>query len=235
MFTKTKLYISLFLVASITFLINATLAIPDRNQPKDGPYGSTEYAQSALAASKGCGGIFVFDKLEDKYWGQIPEELKQSHEADNVPLQPVNIPSIGFISPEPIDPAEVGVYDPTFKNYTDPKINRILWEGYNIIWYSLKTPKEDVEALRSYVLSLNEAEPTTYLLPYNMEGREIPFSRDYAFSTWGASQSCQTFDKRVYQDFLTFAAKTAPNNGGEPPIAPLDEYGELYALEPEDR
>lgn len=235
MFTKTKLYISLFVLSSIFILLNATLSIPDRNEPKDGPYGSTEYAQTALAASKGCGGIFVYDKLDEKYWGEIPEDLKQSHEADNVPKQPVNIPTIGFISPEPIDPAEVGVYDPTFKGYSDPKINRILWEGYNIIWYSLKTPPADVEALRSYVVSLNEAEPTTYLLPYNMAGREIPFSRDYAFSTWAASQSCGKFDKRVYQDFLSFAAITSPNNGGEPPVAPLDEYGELFVQTPETR
>lgn len=234
MFTKTKLYILGFIAICLSLLMVATLNIPDRNEPKDGPYGSTEYPPSALAASKGCGGIFVFDKLDNKYWGLIPDELKQAHEADNVPQQPVNIPSIGFISPTPIDKAEVGVYDYTFGGYDDPKINRILWEGYNIIWYSLKMPKEDVLSLRDYVISLNKAEPTTFLLPYRLAGREIPFSRDVAFSSWGSSQSCKIFDTRVYQNFLSFTAKNAPNNGGEPPLAPLDKYNELYQ-QPEEK
>lgn len=233
MFTKTKIYILGFLSITLTLLLTATLSIPNRLEPKDGPYGSTEYPPKALAASEGCGGIFIFD-LDQKYWGSIPKKVKQGFEDDNVPKQPVNIPSIGFMSREAIDPLTAGAYDTTFQGYSDEKINRILWEGYNIIWYSMKMPQKDVEELWDFVLVLNKDTPTTFMLPYNLDGRSIPFSRDVAFSSWGASQSCRTFNPLVYKKFYEFVKENQPEHGGIPPEAPLDKYNELYVL-PEEK
>lgn len=229
MFTKTKLYISGFLVLALGSLLLATISIPDASQPKASEGQSWQYQPTAVAAANGCGGVFIFD-INKEWYGTIPESIVQGHPDDGIPSQEVNIPTYGFMSREAFAPEKVGVYDKTFTGFPRQDINRALWDGYNIIWYNKKVTAEQFDKMSKYVASLNTSKPTTFLLPYTIAERNIPYNRDIAFSSWGASESCLTFDTNAYNQFVDAAKTRAPKHEGVPPVAPLDSVGRLYQI-----
>ncbi len=230
MFTKTKLFLGIFVLITLSALIVGTLSLPDRSKPQPGQYQSTEYPATISAAVNGCGNIFLFHP-DKKWYGTIPASLPQAAPDDNLPVAPVLVPVYGFMSAKDFSVDKIGVYDKNFAGFPRQDINRALWDGYKIIWYMPDISNVNYTILKNFVERANSGKPSIMLLPYKFNGKEIPLKRQYAYSSWDASQSCQKFNSTDFNSFLTFAKKMVPSRG-KPPVAPLAPYGGLYPIEP---
>ena len=230
MFTKTKLFLGIFILITLTALVVGTLSLPDRSKPQAGQYQSTEYPATISAAVNGCGNIFLFHP-DKKWYGTIPSSVTQAAKDDNVPVAPVLVPVYGYMSPEAFPADQVGSYDKTFAGFSRQDINRALWDGYRIIWYSPSISEPNFTILRNFVNKTNSVKPTLILLPYNFKNKAIPLGRDYAYSSWDASQSCRKFTSTDFNSFTQFANEKVSSRG-KPPVAPLAPYGGLYPIEP---
>lgn len=230
MFTSTKVFIISAISLALVLLFTLVSALPNHSDPVAGPYGATEYKRNVTSAAHSCGGIFLTEDPYYKFYGVIPEKFRDI-DLNDVPTQYVQIPTYGFMVPEKTDPAKVKFYDKSFDNvFPMPVIYRMLWDGYDIIWYDpILTPDSELEPLRKYVDELNTPNPTTVALPFLLPDRNIPFNKKYAFSTWGASQSCMEMTIEIWEQFQNFTDATAPDHSGEPPVAPLSHEGLFYA------
>lgn len=235
MFTKTKILLSFILITVLTLLVTATLALPDNSEPRPSQYGAIEYPATVIAAVNQCGSVFYFEP-DPKWYGTIPISIQQNGPDDGIPAQPTNIPVYGYMTREPFNPEFVGTYDKTFEGFSRQDINRAMWDGYYFIWYSMNTPNDKYEQLVEFVETQNSrtSTPKIILSPFKITDREIPSGRDIAFSTWGVSQSCDTFDPKIFEAFEDFTIEHSTPRG-EPPVAPIAPYGGLYPITPEYR
>lgn len=234
MFTSTKTFILTAISLAFTVLILAVCAIPNQSAPVDGPYGAAEYKRNVVSATASCGGIFLTKDIDEKFYGTIPAKYADT-DLNIIPTQFVQIPTYGFMVNEPTDPKVVKFYDKSFDNvFPMPVIYRMMWDGYNIIWYDpILTPNNELKDLKTYADKLNKDAPTTVVLPFNLPDRKIPFTKNFAFSSWGASQSCGTFSEDAYTQFVSFSQENAPAHSGTPQVAPLSPDGLFYAPRPE--
>lgn len=234
MFTKTKMFLLTALLASVA-LMASLIVYSGINQsaPISGPYGAKEYKRNVQSALASCGGIFLTNPIDNKFWGTIPPKY-QDFALDRIPTQFVQIPTYGFMVNKPTDPSLIKVYDKKDTIPEIPTINRLLYDGYNIIWYDpFLAPNNDVAELKKFAAELNKNKPTTAVMPFVLKDRAIPFAKSFAFSTWGASQSCQSFNIDTYKQFVQFSEENGVDHSGKPQEAPLSYEGLFYAPHPE--
>lgn len=227
MFTQTKVLLLSLFTLILAVVIGLTLQLPDNLEPKlDGNFESTEYPADVAQSIRGCGATFQF-RINDGWYGTIPKDYR-----GRVPVQPMNIPAYGYMSSIPLDTTDLGYHSVTDTLSLD-QVNRALWEGADIIWYSETAGPTSVQEISDYIDGLNAQGEKILLLPYAFEGRSIPADREYAFSSWGVTQSCTAFDIVTFSQFMTNSNEFSPERDKEnPPAGKLDSVGRLYPITP---
>jgi hypothetical protein len=235
MFFKTKVFISSIMTVFIIALFTVISVAPDISEPVPGQYGLVEYKRNSVSAVASCGGIFLTNPVNPLYYGVIPEKY-ENYNLDGIPSTPFQIPTYGFMVKEPTSPDLIRVYD---RNEPDaylsfPVVNRMLWDGYKIIWYApFFISDEELQFLKDYAAEYNKTEKKLAVIPFHMKNRTIPYNKNYAFSSWGATQSCERFNEDTFNQFIMFADENSDFHGGEPPVAPLSPEGLFFAPPPE--
>lgn len=227
MFTQTKVLLASLVSLILVVVIGLTLQLPNNLEPKlDGTFESTEYPADVAQSIRGCGATFQF-RTNESWYGTIPEDYR-----GRVPVQPMQIPSYGYMSSVPLDTTDLGYHSPVDTLSLD-QVNRALWEGATIIWYSDAAKEATKKEVSDYIDGLNAQGSKILFLPFIFDGKKIPFEREYAFSSWAVTQSCAAFDIATFTQFLDNAAKLSPERDKEnPPAGQLDDAGRLKLIEP---
>lgn len=206
-----RLIFSIFLMGTLvllTFITSVSWQTSD-NRAMAGPYNARSYLPSTESILQGCGQINVFTNTRFTPQRITPEAVTNIL---IVPQAPMGVPAFGHISTEPLDPEK------RFYAVTDDlsqidilKVVASLYEGDNIIWYDADLNDEALPALRN----IAKSDPNVFVLPWTTETRSlrslinIPMDRKYAYSTWGASQTCSSFSKTSFEEFISMARSHA--------------------------
>ncbi len=220
-------------MAIIAAMVGTIIVAPDFSEPRKSAFQSMSYPGSTLSTIAKCGDTFAFD-VPKEYSGAVPEDFFKDKKTGvevkrNVPLNPMIVPAYGYFyfeeNPEP---------KKTFYSVNDIKKlptvvqnMNLLWNGWTIIWYKQDVSKDALAEVEKFA---NEHEKVI-ALPWT-EDRNLPMNRNYAFSSWGNSRSCEYWDNSLVTDFIEFS-KDHPGerNIGNPYSAQLDEKGELKRIE----
>lgn len=186
--------------------------------------GVESYYGSPQSYSAGCGTIFRAKNAvaESK---QIPESYYLDIPNDGyVPSSPLIVPTYGYLT-------ERGMHPSQFKFYSEESVNkdlpeqlilRTMWDsGIPVIWYDpKKISPEDYATLEG--LGKNN-EGRLLILPWlHYDSANLPRDRAIAYSVFGMSQTCKTFNRDALNQFLDFADKHPfENKPVKPEIAKL--------------
>ena len=235
MFFKTKVFLTTIITIILTGLFTVIIVAPDPSTPTPGQYGLMEHKRNSVSAVASCGGIFLQNPVNPFYYGVIPERYEETN-LDIIPTTPFQIPTYGFMVKEPTSPDLIRMYDRNEPDayFSFPVVNRMLWDGYKIIWYApFFISDEELQFLKNYEAEYNKTEKTLAVIPFHMRNRTIPYNKNYAFSSWGATQSCERFNEDTFNQFVKFADENSDIHGGEPHVAPLSPEGLFFAPPPE--
>lgn len=227
MFTKTKVLLLSLVGFILVVVVGLTLQLPNNLTPNtDGTFESIEYPADVAQSVRGCGATFQF-RVDENWYGTIPEDYRGT-----VPVQPMQIPSYGYMSSIPLDTTDLG-YHSAIDSLSLDQVNRALWEGSTIIWYSETAKATTVEEISEYIDGLNAQGEKILLLPFTFDDKRIPFEREYAFSSWAVTQSCSVFDVETFSQFMLKSDEVSPERDeSNPPAGKLDSSGRLYPITP---
>lgn len=225
MFTRTKLLILISLFTIIGLMCFGVARQSSRFSPEAGPLGSTAYPATITGLTNQCGPYYDFTTSAKNY-GTIPKNY-----IGPVPISGSSVPMIGYMSDSPFKQEGNGIYEKTFNGYSLDQILRAEWQGYTIVWYEKNLDKATFNYMKKEVLKQNSKGSKLLLMPWFFDnGRTIPNGRDFAYSTWGFSQSCTLYSNEALQEFQD-ASKDhhVKRDADNPPTGKL-EYGILIPI-----
>lgn len=225
---KLRLLLVTVLLFSLTSIGVVSVAQPERGEV-EGPYGSTAYSPSLLGIAAGCGDIFI--RTPEKYqYGVVPtiDGIISVGSITSIPTPPLLVPQVGYMFEEGFPEEAEGRVNSIAGSGTDDALYATalgsLYKNKPIIWYDVDTPKETLEEI-NFTIEGTEIIAVPWLFTYNM-----PYQRNFAFSGWGISQTCDKWDGAVFVEFLKLRNEKLEPVTQPAPIAPLDKEGELYPL-----
>lgn len=227
--TKTKLVLGGVIAAVLASLTVATLNLPSQMTPSQGQYGAVVYPGNLNTTVNGCGDVFRFSTNESLY-GVIPQEAYATAQTKTIiPTHPMIVPVYGYMSDRGLKKNEVKFYER--KGYPDfprQQILRTMWDdNTTVIWYDENATAADVFRIKKYTTE------HTNVLAVPWTGVDaLPMNRHIAFSTWGISQSCNTFDNSVLNDFQNFKKVHPVKHTVTPPVKKLNKFGLLSPINP---
>jgi hypothetical protein len=227
MFTKTKLLLAFLAAFIVVVVVSLTLNLPNNLTPKENTsFQATEYPATVAQSIRSCGSTFQFD-IDPEWYGTIPENY-----TGRIPLQPMVIPAYGFMSDKPFNKDNLGFH--TKDNLLDStEVNRALWEGVTIVWYEESATPTTLKEISVFADERNAQGLPMMVLPHTLSDKKIPYDRSYAFSNWGVTQSCATFDIPIFDTFRETAAGLSPERDEiNPPAAVLTPNGSLPEIDP---
>jgi len=213
-------------------LVVATYNVPSQNAVTKGQFGSTMYSSSLTATANSCGETFRF-KTNESLYGEIPQEFYAKPNDDNtfnIPKHPMIVPVYGYMSSRPLSAEQVRFYadDEDYQEVPIQVVLRTMWDyDTKVIWYGDKATSGDIYNIEQYV----KTHSNVLALPWKSE-TPIPLQRNIAFSSWGISQSCGTWDETVFNEFTKFAEDNPVKHEDTPPVSKLSKYGKLYPIDP---
>lgn len=188
-------------------------------QPRTRDVGSgvTSTRQSTDSLIGGCGPVFT-KQAEPGTAGVVPT-VKKDGKTPNNPVYGTIVPMTGpFWSP----PAAPDVHMYTKADPATPPPPRLLhnmWAGALVVYYTPAANPEDVKRLA--VVADTRPDLNVIVAPWDVTKRgPFPSNRKIAFSTWGASQTCQRLVVVALNQFrAAHPQEQAPGFGGlTPPV-----------------
>lgn len=203
--------------------------MPSANTPYTGANQSTIYPANLRSIATSCGDIFQFAP-DEKDYGIIPQSVLDQ-ETPVIPDHPMTIPVYGYMSPDLITRDQVRFYGPGESNIpTKQQLLRAMYDyGTIVIWYdSLKIPAPTLNEIHDYV----GTHFNVVAIPWT--GKILPYGRLLAYSTWGNSQSCNTWAPAVLDEFMEFSATHTLSRPMPAPEAKLNKSGGLFLIDPDN-
>lgn len=183
----------------------------------NGANGGTAHKTSVQGLIAECGDLFTFRPIAKQDYGVLPENYEGV-----VPAHSMVIPAYGFMPNLDTDYEDLGE-----NGLTELGINRLLWDGYTIIWLGKNVPNTGVEHIKATIENAPvQIREKTLLLKWEYR-KNIPMDRNIAFSSWGVTQSCGIYDYGVYSEYLQFVKQQPLQPSGEPPILTDEEMDEI--------
>lgn len=211
MYVLQKTGILASLLAACALLVGSALTAEPRSTPKAGPNESITLPINATGILSQCGDYFTFNPDEDKY-GVVPEEYDKNY----IPVPDMIVPVYGFMADKTFD-VEAAMKLPQGENpYLLSDINRALWEGHTFIWTYNELSADAHQYAKDYADKWNETHDKKVIvltwkgkqgLPQDSKPRpqtseSLPQDREFAFSSWNISQSCETFSDDTFEEFM---------------------------------
>ena len=245
---KVSIVGSLALVLALTAgLVTATFYKPNPYAERPGIYNSIERPATVEGVINECGPIFEFSPMA-RHYGQIPVGYTLSPQGETIeraiPLHPMGLPAYGYMAN---DENKLGENVDSFfsverKDVPDrQQVLRLMWEGWTVIWYlppivdrSNLTADEientfnptTIESIKSYA----EKHDKVIALPWK-ESKPLPMNRNMGISRWGTTQSCGVWSNSIVDEFINTDKNTPDSRPEEPPVARVDEAGDLYEID----
>lgn len=240
---------SLGLVTLLTGgLIAGTFAKPNPYAAHPGPFASIEHPATVRAVINECGSSFEYNPPRRNY-GTLPdsffEKRAEGEELARTHVQPMIVPAYGYMAP---DSKKVPSDIPHFFSSdsktvpTKEQVLRLMWDGWTIIWYEPPIPDRSnltaeqlestfspttIEAIKLYAQSHDKV----LALPWR-ESKRLPMDRNMGISAWGYTQSCKVWDIALMEEFQSEKQRLNPTPRPAPPVAQLDEDGQVYPINP---
>lgn len=185
------------LLAACGILVSSAITAEPLSAGKPGEMGSITIPVTSNGVLSQCGDIFKFSPKNTDY-GIVPDE----YEKNFVPVHPMIIPVYGFMDAEEFNVEEALALPLSENPYNILQINRALWDGVTFIWLHPNTSQETHDYIMSYAENWNTINEDKVVPLTWKQDRNIPLSRNIAFSSWGVSQSCITFSDKTFEDFM---------------------------------
>jgi hypothetical protein len=209
--TASKFTLFGFLLLVVVGLIVATVRLPSQSAPARIDAYSVSYPGGLDEIANACGDIYRFTPTR-AWYGIIPDSIYNAFQKTNIKLAAglqhhyMSVPVYGYMDRTLLPKSAVKFYsqtdDPKYASYT---ILRMMYDyKTTVIWYNTRATDDEVTAIKKYVAQ----HPNTLALPWhNYNGAPIPLKRHFAFSSWGISQTCTSFDVNVLNKFTAFTSK----------------------------
>lgn len=232
-FRRGVVGIGVSFLAVISIMVGGLIIGPNPDAPKPGGWNSTMYPADVDSLIAECGETFVFD-TDQKYFGAIPDDYfidpnSGIEVARNVPNHPMRVPVFGyFINDENLSP-EQKFFSPDDEDILPERhiYLKYLWDGWNIIWYAPDVDLETQNAIRDYT----ETHDKIVAMPW-IDDVPMPMGRNFAFSGWNISRSCDKWDSDVATAFVGDAAHVYEQiEGAEPNTVQLTDDGNLPLID----
>lgn len=195
-FYKTTLVATL--VAAAAALLTVAITPEPRSTPKPGENGSIVLPVNANSILSQCGDYFTFNP-ETEYFGVVPEEYDKEY----IPVPPMIVPVYGFMVADEFDAEALTKASHGEKSsYHTGQINRALWDGHTFIWVDPDISKEAFDYAANFAEQWNESHEKKVIVQTWGGERELPLGRQFAFSSWGISQSCSDFSSATFEEFM---------------------------------
>lgn len=220
-------------MAIIAAMVGTIAIAPDFSSPKKSEFQSISYPGNTLSTIAKCGATFAFD-VPQEFSGAVPKDFFIDKNSGvevkrNVPVHPMIVPAYGYFYFEENPKPEKTFYSPKEAKKIPESVQTLnyLWNGWTIIWYKQNTEQEALDAVEVFV-SENEK---VMALPWTGD-RSLPMNRNYAFSSWGNTRSCDYWDSSLVADFMEFSQNNSPERAIEKPyLAPINDKGELPRID----
>lgn len=200
--TTTFLNTKLFLLTGIAFILVVLHVLvifafnPNKAQPAIA--GGTETPASLNALVSGCGGFFSWQTTSEQA-RLIPAD--QIDRANIIPETPMITPVYGYMSEENVP--RFGFWDGSEDDLPSrEQVMRHMHDGGKVIWYVTNMDPADKILLQE----LAEERQAEKIIALPWEGRSLPFDRQVAYATWGASQTCTFWSDVAFNEFEEFVA-----------------------------
>lgn len=227
LYGRTKFIILSLLVTGTLLLLFSAILTPARSTLVPGDYESKIQPASSKAILSQCGDIWLFQP-KPEWYGTIPEGY-----TGTIPTHPMIVPAYGFMSDKPFDYSKYETSKYGEAPYKYPEIIRALWEGDRIIWVGSTYPEEGYDFIRKYADQWNSYHEKKILVLSWTEKAALPLGRSLGFSSWDATQTCQSFEQGTFEDFMAAAdAYNMMRDYGNPPPAELQD-GQLPVIAPQ--
>lgn len=223
MYSFYKISLVTILLAACSGLTSAALTAEPRSTPQPGENNSVVLPTDANGILAQCGDYFTFNPAESAY-GVVPQEYNK----DFIPVPSMIVPVYGYMVDREFNTEEALNLPQGENPYTAAEINRAMWDRHTFIWMSPTIEPETFTYIKTYAEKWNSVNEEKIIPLTWKDKKTLPLNREFAFSSWNISQSCQSFSEGVFEDFLKHAKE---HNGGKTegpvPVAVLTETGEL--------
>lgn len=229
-------------------LIAATFTKSNPYAAHPSQYESTLHPATVRGVINECGGIFAYSPPA-RFYGTLPDEFFPGEEGNEEPRQtqkhPMIVPAYGYMAPaDKVPEAIPHFFDTSSKTVPSrEQVLRMMWDGWTILWYVPPIPDrsnltadeientfnpETIEAIKQYAGKHEKM----VALPWR-ETNPLPRDRNLAIATWGVTQTCKLWDPALVDEFLAKKDDLTPIRSVEPPMAKLNEDGDVYPINPD--
>lgn len=208
----TKLVLAGLLLTGVTLLTFSAFNQPNRVERQPSAYGSVIIPPASDGILTQCGDVFLWE--DPMNYGLIPE----NYEGEEIPRHPMAVPVYGYMAAsfDETKYNDVGFLEEN--PYSYPEIVRALWDGYQIIWYGDTYGEEAYDFVKDAAKTTDAENGTKTLVLFWGYGESLPADRVLGFSSWGASQTCQSFALETYEKFVDYANEVKPEQQNPPAV-----------------
>ena len=197
MYRFYKASILAVLVAASSVMVTSAVTAPPRETPTPGQYSSMVIQTDANGILAQCGDYFTFHP-DTKHYGVVPS----SYDKNYVPVPPMVVPVYGYMESKPMDVQKALTMKQGENPYSIAEINRALWDGNSFIWVAKEANADAWNYVKSFANTWNSSHDKKVIVLTWDGDKPLPLGRQYAFSSWGISQSCMSFSTDAFQSFM---------------------------------
>lgn len=229
--------------AIVTAMVTFLIVGPNPELPRKDMFQSISYPADTESLIAQCGDTFTYSP-DAKYYGAVPEDFFKDPAGGpdtinrTIPNHPMRVPAYGyFINDDRIEFKKKFYTEEDVKPIETPqgaipRIQRLeylktMWDGKKIIWYMPTIDPVTKEAIKKFVTERDDV----VAIPWGDEA-SIPMRRDFAFSAWNVTRSCDLWDSDVATSFIQFANDyNKTRDISKVPNATVDHAGELPLID----
>jgi hypothetical protein len=230
-------------VAIVAAMVSFLVLGPNPELPHKDIFDSTAYPANTESLIAQCGDTYTYTPLP-QYYGALPDNFFDDPAGGpdtinrTIPNHPMRVPAYGyFVNNEKINLKQKFYTQDDLKPRETPQgtiqgIQRIeylkaMWDGKKIIWYMPTIDQITKDAIATFVDSRDDV----IAIPWQ-DTASIPMRRNFAFSAWNVTRSCDLWDSEVANAFTDFADDyNKSRNIKDVPQATLRDDGELPLID----
>lgn len=205
---------------------------PDPTAPYESQFSSMVTPPLALETVGQCGGTFEFDAPEE-FSGVIPEGFFDNPNGPgtirrSVPNDPMIVPAYGYFLKPQSAPTVRFIASKDIDSVPEPmEYLGYMWDGWSIIWYDPDVEENAENAVKRYIDDAGDSK--VMAMPWNKpQDIPLPLGRHFGFSAWETTMSCELWDARIADKFLSVVeGKQKSRNIDNPHVAKPDHEDEL--------
>lgn len=227
----------------VTAMVSFLVLGPNPELPHKDIFESTAYPANTASLIAECGSTYTYSP-SPLHYGALPENFFDDPAGGpdsinrTIPHHPMRVPAYGFfVNDDKIKFSKkfytVDDLEPVRTPEGEiPAVQRLeylkkMWDGGTIIWYEPNVDQMTKDSIATFVAERNDV----IALPW-MDDAAMPLGRNFSFSAWNVTRSCDLWDPNVATAFIEFSTDyNKSRNKENVPEATIRADGELPLID----